>query len=125
MKKAISLACILFYAGIYPALAEDSLHGDAAHGQQLYESRCIACHSPDANRVGPMHRGVFGRKAGSVPGYAYSTALKNAGFVWDAAKLDAWLTDPQALVPGQKMNFKVAKPQDRADLIAYLKTLTR
>ena len=40
--------------------------GDAAHGQQIYESRCIACHSPDANRVGPMHRGVFGRKAGSV-----------------------------------------------------------
>ena len=97
--------------------------GDAAHGQQIYESRCIACHSPDANRVGPMHRGVYGRKAGSVPGYAYSKALKGADIVWNDATLDQWLTNPQAFLPGQKMNFKVAKPEDRADVIAYLKSL--
>ena len=97
--------------------------GDATHGQQIYESRCIACHSPDANRVGPMHRGVFGRKAGSLPDYNYSKALKGAGFVWNDETLDKWLTNPQAFVPGQKMNFKVTKPEDRADLIAYLKTL--
>ncbi|GAB2178652.1 c-type cytochrome [Dongia sp. agr-C8] len=118
MKRIVVLAALMALTAA-PANAE----GDAARGQQLYESRCVACHSPDANRVGPMHRGVFGRKAGSLPDFSYSKALKGAGFVWDDASLDKWLTNPQAFVPGQKMNFKVAKPEDRADLIAYLKTL--
>jgi cytochrome c len=117
----------LWFSALWPAflLAGPAYaDGDAAHGQEIYESRCIACHSPDANRVGPMHRGVFGRKAGSVPGYTYSRALKNADLVWNDDTLDRWLTNPQAFLPGQKMNFKVANPQDRADVIAYLKTLT-
>ena len=97
--------------------------GDAAHGQEIYESRCVACHSVDANRVGPRHRGVFGRPAGSLADYNYSTALKAAQFTWNGETLDRWLTNPQALVPGQKMNFKVVNPRDRADVIAYLKTL--
>lgn len=101
-------------------LADD---GDPVHGQQLYESRCGACHSPDADRVGPHHRGIIGRPAGSVAGYSYSAALKAAGFVWTEQQLDKWLTDPQALVPGQKMNFRVSNPNDRADIIAYLKSL--
>ena len=70
-----------------------------------------------------MHRGVVGRKAGSLPDYIYSKALKGAGFVWNDDTLDRWLTNPQAFVPGQKMNFKVTKPEDRADIIAYLKSL--
>jgi len=118
MKRVLMLAALLAVPTA-PAKAE----GDATRGQQLYESRCIACHAPDANRVGPMHRGVYGRKAGSLPDYGYSKALKGAGFVWDDATLDRWLTNPQAFLPGQKMNFKVAKPEDRADLIAYLKSL--
>ena len=118
MKRLLILVAVMPLAAS-PAGAE----GDAAHGQQLYESRCIACHSPDANRVGPMHRGVFGRKAGSLADYSYSKALKSADFAWDEATLDKWLTNPQAFVPGQKMNFKVTKAEDRADLIAYLKSL--
>ena len=98
--------------------------GDAAHGQEIYESRCIACHSVDANRVGPRHRGVFGRPAGSLDDYNYSKALKAAKFTWGDDTLDKWLTNPRAFVPGQKMNFRVNNPQDRADVIAYLKTLT-
>lgn len=97
--------------------------GDAVHGQGIYESRCIACHSPDANRVGPMHRGVVGRVAGTVPGFTYSKAVKAAGITWDEASLDKWLADPQGFIPGQRMNFRVQDPADRADLIAYLKTL--
>ena len=98
--------------------------GDAIHGQEIYESRCVACHSVDANRVGPRHRGVFGRPAGSLTDYNYSKALQAAQFTWNAETLDKWLTNPQAFVPGQKMNFKVVNSQDRADIIAYLKTLS-
>jgi len=119
MGRMLPIAAMLVVGAFQQALAD----GNAMHGQQIYESRCIACHSPDANRVGPMHRGLFGRKAGSVAGYAYSKALKGTDFVWNEETLDKWLTNPQAFVPGQKMNFKVASPQDRADVIAYLKTL--
>ncbi|MFO1163133.1 MAG: c-type cytochrome [Reyranellaceae bacterium] len=94
---------------------------DATHGQELYESRCGGCHSLDANRVGPAHRGVYGRKAGSAPNFGYSTAVKNSKVVWEETTLDAWLTNPQALIPGQRMNFRVATSEDRADIIAYLR----
>jgi cytochrome c len=94
--------------------------GDAARGEALYRD-CQACHSFDKNQIGPMHRGVFGRTAGSVPGFDYSEALKNAKIVWTEANLDKWLTDPEVFVPGSKMYFSVDKPGDRADLIAFLK----
>src|SRR6185295_19705254 len=87
--------------------------GDSAAGKRLYEERCSACHSVDANRIGPMHRGVVGRKAGSVPGFAYSAAVKGSSIVWDERSLDAWLTDPQRLVPGQAMFFSVPAEKDR------------
>jgi cytochrome c len=90
-------------------------------GQEIYESRCVACHSPDANRVGPMHRGVFGRKAGAVAEFNYSPAVKNAAIVWDESTLERWLTNTQAVIPGTRMNFRVANAEDRADIIAYLK----
>jgi cytochrome c len=94
--------------------------GDPVRGQQLYESRCIACHSIDASRVGPAHKGVVGRKAGSVAGYDYSPAVKKSSVVWTAQALDRWLTDPEKLIPGQKMGYSVGDAKDRADLIAWL-----
>ena len=103
------------------AATDHSVAADAAHGQELYESRCGGCHSLDANRVGPAHRGVYGRKAGSAPNFGYSTAVKNSTVVWDERTLDAWLTNPQVLIPGQRMNFRVATVEDRADIIAYLR----
>lgn len=96
--------------------------GDVKRGQELYQSRCFACHSIDANRVGPAHRGVFGRKAGSVPGYDYSPALRQSTVVWNDKTLDQWLANPEKLIPGQKMGYSVPDAQDRADLIAYLKS---
>ena len=93
--------------------------GNPVHGAMLYQT-CMGCHSIDANDIGPRHRGVVGRLAGSVPGYAYSAKLNASGIVWTPALIDRWLTDPQKLVPGAKMFFAVAKPQDRADIIAYL-----
>jgi cytochrome c len=97
--------------------------GDATHGAALYNSRCIACHSPDANRVGPKHRGVFGRRAGALPDFNYSRAVRDADIVWNDQTLERWLANPQALIPGQRMNFRVSDPADRTDIIAYLKTL--
>lgn len=95
--------------------------GDATRGERLYNSRCIACHSLDANRVGPMHRGVFGREAGSVPDYEYSAALAGASLHWSAELLDRWLQNPETLIPGQRMNFSVPSAEDRADIIAFFK----
>jgi cytochrome c2 len=91
-----------------------------ARGETLYEA-CQDCHSLDKNDVGPRHRGVFGRKATSLPDYDYSDALKSTKIVWNEETLDKWLTDPQAVAPGAKMFFHLDNPQDRADVIAYLK----
>ncbi len=94
--------------------------GQVIRGQQLYESRCIGCHSMNADRIGPRHAGLIGRRAGSVSGFAYSAALANAPLIWNAQTLEQWLRDPEGLVPGQAMNIRVANAQDRADLIAFL-----
>ena len=99
--------------------------GDAVHGGQLYQARCTACHSIDYNGVGPAHKHLFGRKAGSLPDYNYSPALQASKVVWDEKTIDKWLTSPQKFIPGQKMGFQVASPQDRADLIAYLTQATQ
>lgn len=97
---------------------------DAVHGKALYEG-CQDCHSLDKNDVGPRHRGVFGRKAGSLPDYAYSPTLKNSGLTWNEHTLDAWLADPQKLVPGAKMFYHLDEAKDRADVIEFLKTKAR
>jgi cytochrome c len=98
---------------------------DATRGEQLWESRCFGCHALDADRVGPRHRGVFGRKAGSVTGYDYSSAVKASNLTWNERTLDAWLTNPQALIPGQKMNFRVGTAEDRSDIIEFLRRESR
>lgn len=107
----------------FGARAPAQAPADALRGAQAYESRCGACHSVEADRVGPRHRGVLGRRAGSVPGFHYSRALKASGFAWDAQLLERWLADPEALVPGQGMGYRVADPAVRKDLVAYLATL--
>lgn len=112
-----SLAGTMVSAGAQPT----SAMGDAARGAQVYQTNCTGCHALDANGVGPAHRGVFGRKAGSAAGFAYSPALKKAGFAWDAARLDKWLANPQGFVSGAKMPFRLMNAQQRADVIAYLK----
>lgn len=97
------------------------LKGDPNRGQALYESKCGGCHSLDQNRIGPAHRGVVGRAPGRVAGYDYSAALRRPLPVWTPARLDAWLRDPSALIPGTKMMARFPDPQERADIITYLK----
>jgi cytochrome c len=113
---AMVLAFLL--AGGHPA--KSSASADAAHGAVTYHE-CMICHSLDKNEIGPRHQGVFGRKAGTVPDYTYSAALRGSNIVWDETTLDQWLTNPQTLVRGTKMMFSVDNAQDRADVIAFLK----
>ena len=94
---------------------------DAARGQTLYKTMCVACHSIDYNGVGPAHKGLIGKKAGSRTDYTYSPAVKASSIVWADKTLDKWLANPEKLIPGQKMGFMVSAAKDRADLIAYLK----
>ena len=95
--------------------------GDEARGKTLYETRCMICHTINENRIGPMHKGLFGRKAGSVPGFDYSQPVKDSKLVWDEKNVEQWLAFPDNVIPGQKMGFYVPDAQERADIIAYLK----
>ncbi len=101
--------------------------GDPARGAKIYE-RCGACHSIDRDRTGPRHAGLFGRRAGSVPGFPYSPAMKKAGangLVWTEATLDQFLRAPTKFIRGTRMGYAgIPDDQERADLIAYLKQAT-
>ncbi|WP_395672554.1 c-type cytochrome [Inquilinus sp.] len=115
-----ALAALLTAGVVSPALAD----GDAARGQTLF-SRCSACHTvTEQNKLGPHLSGVFGRTAGTVAGYTYSKAMVAYAKPWDETTLDTFLAGPNKAVPGTKMSAgAITNPQDRADIIAYLKSL--
>ena len=97
-----------------------AVKGDAVHGKELYEV-CAGCHKLQTNSVGPKHCGLFGRPAGTVPGFVYSEAMRTSGIVWDAQKLDEFLTSPIEYVNGTLMGFAgFSESSERADVIAYL-----
>jgi cytochrome c len=92
----------------------------------VYEAKCSGCHSVDSNRIGPRHAGGVGRRIGGVQDFAYSAALQKSGQsgkVWTRALLTSWLTDPEALIAGQSMGFRLGSEQERSDVVAYLATL--
>lgn len=122
-SAATAALFVSLLAGSLPATAETKIGnraGDPARGAEEYENHCAGCHSVETNRVGPRHKGVVGRRAGSVAGFDYSPALKKAGFAWTVELIDRWLTNPEKLVPGQAMGFSISEPQLRADIIAFL-----
>ena len=103
------------------ALAASLPAGDSRRGAEVY-TRCEACHSLQYNRTGPRHCGVVGRKAGSVPGFEYSPAMKRSELTWDEGTLDRFLADPPRVVPGTAMTYAgITDAQERADVIAYLR----
>ncbi len=121
----IALAAATVAAVLAAANAAAAPQGGAARGEAIY-ARCAACHAIESNRTGPRHCGLFGRRAGSVPGFDYSEAMKRSGIVWDAASLDRFLANPLRTVPGTSMTYAgVSDAQERADLIAYLRAATR
>jgi cytochrome c len=96
--------------------------GDAARGEARFQD-CAACHKLDAgaNNVGPSLHGIFARRAGELADFHYSPAMKRSGIVWTPETLEQFITDPQGMVPGNRMPFAgLASAGDRADLIAYL-----
>jgi len=95
--------------------------GDAVHGKAVFEKRCTGCHAMDADREGPRLSGVYGRKAGSIAGFAYSKGLKNSDMTWTDATLEKWLSDPDMIIPDNNMSFSVPKAEERRDLIAFLR----
>jgi cytochrome c len=109
-------------------LAQESLSADVASGQLAFNNACRTCHSVNEgdNRLGPNLYKVLERKAGSLPDYGYSAAMRNAGFVWDKEKLDRFISDPDAVVPGNNMKpyGGLASADARAKVIAYLASLT-
>jgi cytochrome c len=100
---------------------------DATKGKEIF-AQCAICHSlkPGENKVGPSLHGVFGRKAGTEAGFEYSDAMKKSGITWDATTLTKYVSDPQAVVPGNKMPFPGIKdPSEVQDLVAYLEQATK
>jgi cytochrome c len=97
-----------------------------ARGEQVY-GRCIACHSIEQHRTGPAHCGLFGRKAGTAPGFEhYSPALKGSGIVWNDGALARFLADPTTAVPGTTMTYLgIADAREREALVAWLRHATQ
>ncbi|UQR64722.1 c-type cytochrome [Bradyrhizobium sp. C-145] len=93
-------------------------------GATLFKQQCAVCHTTNLSepmRQGPPLVKIVGRPAGKLDGFRYSENLAKADFAWDEAKLDAWLANPQAVVPGVVMAYRQAKPETRAAIITYLK----
>lgn len=128
MRALVTIA-LLALLGSFPAAAQPAPASSAPEppsierGAELW-GKCRACHTVEPNGrniVGPRLHGMFGRRAGSLPDYRYSEAMKKSGLIWTEQTLDAYLAATQDFMPGTKMYGGLAIPQDRADLIAWLK----
>jgi cytochrome c len=93
---------------------------DANRGRKLFQKRCAGCHALDQLKIGPPLRGIYGRAAAWDTRFTYSDALKRARVTWNESALDRWLTDPESLVPGTDMSFRLDDPAERVDVIKYL-----
>ncbi|ESL05441.1 cytochrome c [Trypanosoma rangeli SC58] len=101
--------------------------GNVEKGEKIFKGRAAQCHTGTkggANGVGPNLHAIVGRKSGTVDGFVYSKANQDSGVIWTPEVLDIYLENPKKFMPGTKMAFAgIKKPQDRADLIAYLESL--
>lgn len=118
----IAFALVILLLTGTPIEAQAPAGGDA---QLLFNNACRTCHTlrEGDNRLGPSLHGIVGRRAGSLPEYGYSSAMKQADLVWDAATLDRFIADPDAVVPGNNMKpyNGMTSAEDRARLVDFLK----
>jgi len=119
--RAAALAVALLATCAVGSAAAQSVE----RGRAVYQAHCASCHSPDVHGDGPAHRGVVGRRAGALADFDYSPALRRSKILWTRATLKAWLTDPEALIPGQGMDYMLEDEREREDVVAYLATLKR
>ncbi len=128
MSTGRALAAAAIASGCLAAPLADAATDAAAlrRGEQVYE-RCMGCHSIESNRAGPRHCGLFGRRAGTEPGFeGYSEAMRRSGIVWDERTLDRFLKAPAQTVPGTAMGYAgIADARERSELIAYLRQAAR
>ena len=122
-RNAIGAAA-LFMLTLLAPLLKPAGTADVNRGKAIFEKRCTGCHALNIDKEGPRLGGIFGRAAGSIPTFTYSDAVKKSGVTWDAAALDKWLTDPDALIPGSDMAFRVVDAGERSAIIAYLKQIS-
>ena len=121
MRLAVMAVAFLCVAPV--AMAQFTVPASKPNPEVLFRNQCATCHTlnaADPPRQGPTLSGVIGRRAGSVPGFKYSPGFANADFAWDDAHLDAYLTKPQAVIPGAVMPYAQANAQTRAAIISYL-----
>ena len=99
--------------------------GDPKHGQDVFQDQCSGCHVLTGQGfAAPPLAGVYGRKAGTAA-FQYSDPMKKSGIVWNDASLGAFISDPDKTIPGTAMTFNLTDTQQRDDVVAYLKTLTK
>jgi cytochrome c len=121
-----SLAVMLSVGAAAGGLVPQAWAETHEDGAALFQTRCAACHGldPAAGKMGPPLRGVIGRRAASIEGYAYSRALRSSGLVWSPRTLDAFLASPNRVAPGSTMPVSVTDPATRAALVKYLAAQT-
>ena len=124
-RQVRGVAATIFFLFVVAVVSQSrgAAGTDPGAGKDLFGRRCSGCHATDSNKEGPRLRGVLGRKAGTVPGFSYSDAIRNSGIIWTEDLLNKWLQNPEALVKDNDMEFRVANTDERAALVAYLKTL--
>ena len=122
--RATVFSTLALLASFAPALAAEEQGDD---GQVAFNNSCRTCHSfkEGDNRLGPTLHGIVGRKAGSIDGFAFSSAMKSSGITWDEANLDKFIANPEAVVNGNGMKpfGGVADAGERKKIVDYLKTL--
>jgi cytochrome c len=125
MRYGLTAALLVLVSGTCLTFSMSAAGADAAGGKDVFERRCSGCHAADTSKEGPPLRGVVGRKAGTAPNFQYSDALRASGITWDEMLLLKWLENPDAMVKGTDMEFRVVNPEERQALVAFLKTLTK
>jgi cytochrome c len=123
---ALGITLIPFPSSALSPVQDSSEAGDAKRGEKVFGKRCTGCHSLDRDKEGPRLRGVYGAKAASLSStFMYSETLKASNVTWDARSLDQWMAEPEKIVPNSDMFFRLPRADERADVIAYLKTLAQ